>query len=251
LLAAMCPLPASEPCAHLWQARATGQQVAPSASSAPPHALAPEALGDLLMAKRQYVAAIKAYGKVPGNSAVIWNKMGIAWQHLYATDKAQAAYRRALRIRPHYPEALNNLGTIYYGKKNYGKAEKFYRKAIKLQPRSATFYNNLGAAYFAQDKIKQGVKAYEAAFAIDPSIFSRASTQGIAEIGSLADEANQSYCLAEIFARAGMPDRAIEYLRKAIAQGFSDRRRIMKDRSFAQLRNTPAFEQLLEQKKKP
>jgi tetratricopeptide (TPR) repeat protein len=228
----------------------TNQQKASSTHPAPQHVLPPEARGDLLMAQRQYMAAIKAYREAPGNSAVLWNKIGIAWQHLFAIDEAKLNYERALRMKPNYPEAINNLGTIYYEKKNYKKAEKLYRRALKSMPRAATFYNNLGAAYFAQGKLKQGTQAYRAAFAIDPEIFSSDSYQGIPELGSSGQEASQDYCLAELFARAGMTDRAIEYLRKALDEGFSDRKRVMRDGAFSSIRKTTAFAQLLEEKKR-
>ncbi|MGH9395948.1 MAG: tetratricopeptide repeat protein [Terriglobia bacterium] len=248
LLVAACLLLPQEP-SHM--AEANKQEAPSSVHTAPRHTLPPETRGDVLMAQRQYMAAIKAYREAPGNSAVVWNKIGIAWQHLFAIDEAKLDYERALRIKPHYPEAMNNLGTIYYEKKNYKEAEKLYRRALKSMPRSATFYNNLGAAYFAQGKFRQGAEAYRAAFAIDPAIFSNASFQGIAELGSSAQIARQNYCLAELFARAGMTDRAIEYLRKALDEGFDDRKRLKEDHAFSSLRNTAAFAQLMAQKKSP
>jgi tetratricopeptide (TPR) repeat protein len=227
------------------------EQVTSSVPAASRHVLPPESRGDVLLAQGQYVAAIKAYREVPGNSAVVCNKIGMAWQHLYAVDEAELNYKRALRIKPHYPEAINNLSTIYYAKRNYKKAEKLYRKALKWMPRSATVYNNLGAAYFAEGKFRQGAEAYRAAFAINPAVFSGNSFQGIPELGSTAQQASQNYCLAELFARAGMTDRAIEYLRKALDEGFSDRKRLMRDHDFSSLRNTAAFAQLIAQKKRP
>jgi tetratricopeptide (TPR) repeat protein len=225
---------------------------APAPIHTPPgHPLPPEDRGDLLMAKQQYVAAIKAYREAPDNSAVVWNKIGIAWQHLYAVDQAKVAYERALRLKPHYPEAMNNLGTVYYEKKNYKKAEKLYRRALKSSPQSATFYNNLGAAYFAQGNFRRGTEAYRHAFAIDPTIFSNSASDGITELGSSAQEANQYYCFAQLFARAGMADRAVDYLRKAFNEGFHNRKRVMQDDAFAKIRNTPAFVELMAEKKRP
>lgn len=247
LLAAACLLLPQEP-SHV--AEASGR-LASSIHASSQHPLPPETRGDVLMAQRQYMAAIKAYREAPKNSAVVWNKTGIAWQHLFATDEAKQDYERALRIKPKYPEAINNLGTIYYAKKNYKQAEKLYRRALKLMPQSATFYNNLGAAYFAQGRFRQGAEAYRAAFAIDPTVFSGNVFQGIPELGSTAQQAHQNYCLAELFARAGMTDRAIGYLRKALDEGFSDRKRLMEDHNFSSLRNTTAFAQLMTQKKRP
>jgi tetratricopeptide (TPR) repeat protein len=227
------------------------RQAASPVPASSQHILPPETRGDLLMAQGQYVAAIKVYRQVPGNSAIVSNKIGMAWQHLFAVDEAKLNYERALRLKPNYPEAINNLGTIYYAKKNYKKAIKLYRRSLKLMPRSATVYNNLGAAYFAQGKLRQGTTAYQKAFAINPAVFSSSSFEGIPELGSTGQQALQNYCLAELFARAGDTDHAIEYLRKALAEGFSDRKRVMRDNDFASLRKTAAFAQLMEQKGKP
>lgn len=214
------------------------------------HVLPPEARGDLMMARGQYVAAIKAYREAPQNSAAVWNKMGMAWQHLFAIDQAKKDYQRALRLKPRYPEAMNNLGTIYYARKDYGEAERLYRRALKLMPRSAAVYNNLGAAYFAQGNYKKGAKAYRTAFAIDPAVFGNGSFHSVSALGSVQQLAVQDYCLAELFAQAGMNERAIEYLRKALGEGFSDRKRMKKDHAFSSLRKTAAFAQLMKEEKK-
>lgn len=227
------------------------QAASPPAHAVAQHVLPPETRGDVLMAQGKYMDAIKAYREAPKDSPMVWNKMGIAWQHLLATDQAKQDYERALRIKPRYPEAMNNLGTIYYEEKDYKGAEKLYRRALKLMPRSATFYNNLGAAYFAQGKFRQGASAYQNAFTLDPAVFTRSSFQGVAALGSTAQLAHQNYCLAELFARAGMTDRAIEYLRKALNEGFSDRKRLKEDQNFSSLRKTAAYAQLMTEMKKP
>lgn len=247
ILFGIAHLLAAPPAQHI--AEDHQQAVSPSQAVAR-RVLSPEERGDLMMARGQYVAAIKAYEEAPQDSAVVWNKMGMAWQHLFAIDEAKKDYERALRLKPRFPEAMNNLGTIYYAKKDYGEAERRYRRALKLMPRSATVYNNLGAAYFAQGNYKKGAKAYEKAFAIDPSVFGNASFHGVAEVGSPQQLAVQDYCLAELFAQAGMTESAIEYLRKAMGEGFRDRKRIMKDQAFSSLRKTAAFADLLNEQKK-
>lgn len=246
LAAAAYPLPGQAPSPKAEPAAA--DSTAHSAAAHPP--LPPEARGDVLMAERQYMAAIKAYRQAPPGSAAVWNKMGIAWQHLFAVEQAKQDYERALRLKPNYPEAINNLGTIYYAQKDYKQAEKLYHKALKAMPHSASVYNNLGAAYFAQGKFGKGAQAYRAAFAIDPSVFNATSVEGVAALGSREQQARQNYCLAELFARAGDGERAVEYLRKAIDEGFDDRKRLKDDSNFSSLRNTPAFAQLMTEMKR-
>jgi hypothetical protein len=62
------------------------------------------------------------------------------------------------------------------------------------------------------------------------------------------ERARQNYCLAKLFAQAGMKDRAIEHLRRALDEGFSDHKVLMQDREFASLRNTAEFAQLMAEK---
>jgi hypothetical protein len=42
-----------------------------------------------------------------------------------------------------------------------------------------------------------------------------------------------------------MPDKAIEYLRAALNEGFATPKKITEDSEFASLRGIPAFEELL------
>ena len=196
------------------------------------------------MARRQYVAAIKAYQEGPKDSAVLWNKIGMAYQHLFAIDEARSDYQKALHLRHRYPEVLNNLGTISFMQKEYGDAEKLYRKALKAEPRSAVVYSNLGTAYFAQNKFKKGMDAYQKAFSLDPLVFADPQS-GIPGSTSSQDRAHEDFCIAELFAKAGMQDQAIEYLRKAMNEGFNNRKELMQDEEFASLRTTPAFVALI------
>ncbi|WP_446745110.1 tetratricopeptide repeat protein [Silvibacterium acidisoli] len=220
-------------------------QVAPSQEGAL-ESLPPETRGDLLMTRQQYAAAIRAYQQCPRESAVRWNKIGIAYQHMYALDFAKLQYEKALSINPNYSEALNNLGTVYYGMKNFRKAENFYRKALHLMPDSASYYSNLGTAYFADHKMKQGIDAYRHAFEIDPGIFIRESIARIQSAAASAEEQMAlNYALAKLYAQAGNFDAALRYLRMALMEGFDDRKKLMDDKEFASLRGTSEFRLLM------
>jgi tetratricopeptide (TPR) repeat protein len=207
--------------------------------------LSAETQGDLMMVHQRYLAAIAAYQRGPKDSAVVWNKLGIAYQHMYALDFAKLQYEKALSLSPKYSEALNNLGTVYYGEKDYHRAEGFYKKALRLKPDCASFYSNLGTAYFAERKYKQGVAAYEHAFAIDPEIFTRDSQERIAEMGPLEEQAKLNYELAKMYAKAGNLEVALKYLRVSFMDGFDDRKKLMADKEFSALRETPEFHLLL------
>lgn len=207
--------------------------------------LSPETLGDLMMIHQRYLAAIEAYQRAPRDSAIIWNKLGIAYQHMYALDIAKLQYEKALSMNPKYPEALNNLGTVYYGQQNYHKAEVFYLKAIKLKPNCASFYSNLGTAYFSDHNYKRGMQAYRKAFAIDPQVFIGDPLERVAEMGPVEEQITLNYSLARLYAEAGMVEASIHYLREAFMDGFNDNKKLMTDPGFAALRKTPQFRMLL------
>lgn len=201
----------------------------------------PEKLGDLMMIHRRYLAAVEAYQRAPQDSAVVWNKLGMAYQHMYALDIAKLQYEKALQLNPKYAEALNNLATVYYGQQNYHKAEKYYHKAIHLKPNAATFYSNLGTAYFADHDYKRGIKAYRKAFSLDPEVFIGNPLERVAELAPTDEEIELNYALARLYAEAGMFNNAIHCLRVAFVYGFDDNSKLMKDSAFAALRKTPQF----------
>jgi Tfp pilus assembly protein PilF len=207
--------------------------------------LTPEELGDLQMVRKQYQAAIEAYAQVSPKSSSVWNKIGIANQQMFITDEAKKSYRIALKLDPKNPEVMNNLGSVYYSLKEYSDAERMYRKALKVNPKSALIYKNLGTNLLAEDKFKKGWECYQTALSIDPQIFERINQLRIGEPTPTQKRGAMNYYLARSYARVGMPDLAVGYLRMAIDEGFTDRKKVLADKEFASLRGLSSFERLI------
>jgi tetratricopeptide (TPR) repeat protein len=211
----------------------------------PPDPTTPEDEGDALMARKRYQAAIAAFKKVTPPTASSWNKMGVAHQMMFNLDDALRCYQESLRLDPKNSTVLNNLGTVYDSQKNYGAAEKMYRKALKIDPNSALIYKNLGTELLARHKYKKGWEAYKAALAIDPNIFTRSTRLKVENTASVQERGAMNYYMARGCVRAGLHERAIEFLRAALNEGFTTPKMIIADHEFASLRGNPAFEQLL------
>jgi tetratricopeptide (TPR) repeat protein len=207
--------------------------------------LSPEIQGDLLMVHRSYEAAIEAYQREQQPSAVLWNKIGVAYHHMFALEQARKYYRMALAMNPSFPDALNNLAAVYHGQHDYKQAEHFYKEALKYAPNAATTYCNLGTAYFAEERYKPGMEAYHKALALNPNIFDPKQAQIIQETSSRRQLVAINYYLAKTYATAGKTQESLGYLRKALEAGFKDRKQLMKDKEFAALRSTPEFQQLM------
>ncbi len=193
------------------------------------------------MIRQEYAVAIDFYRKSPPDSPDVWNKLGMAFHHLFAIDEAKRAYERALHLRPAYPEALNNLGAVYFAQKNYPKAVRCYRKALALNPNSATMYSNLGTAWFAEEKYEDGLRAYQKAFALDPAVFNDSSSLHVTEPVPASRRAQQDYSIARIFAQSGKNAKALDFLRRALNEGFGDRQKLYGDQTLTSLRATPGI----------
>ena len=61
--------------------------------------------------------------------------------------------------------------------------------------------------------------------------------------------ATLNYLLAKTYAEAGRKTEALLYLRKAISEGFNDRKKLLEDKEFASLRDVPEFQQLIADKR--
>lgn len=208
--------------------------------------LTPERRGDILMARKMYREAIDTYREGPQDSAVIANKIGIAYHQLLELDAAKKQYERAIKLNPRYAEAINNLGTVYYGRKSYRRAINEYKKALRIDPDSASFVSNLGTAYFARKKYKDAVEQYQLALRLDPEVFERRSSFGTTlEERTVEERAKLHYLWAKTYAKAGDEEHALQYVRKALEEGFKDRQKFRTDPEFAKLQDNPEFKQLL------
>ena len=239
--------------------RAVRQRRAPAppellsrASGARPAAtLTPEMRGDIFMARKMYREAIDIYQASSSRNPVLWNKTGIAYNQLpNQLDQARKAYQQAIKLKPDYAEAINNLGTVYYATKSYRRAISYYQKAIALapdDPRSASFYLNLGIAFFARKQYEQCAEANQMALKLDPGSL-RAARQLWHDPRRTATSASApsiTTIMAKMYAKAGRNDLALQYLRKALEEGFKEKDKLKKDPEFAGMRDTPEFKELL------
>lgn len=218
----------------------------PSASTVPPQTPpTAEELGDSLVAHQRYQAAIAAYSKAPEMTATLWNKMGIAYQLLFNPKDATRCYKESLKLDPADAQVINNLATVYASLKMYGQADREYRKALKIDPKSALVLKNYGTNLLTEHKYNRGWEAYKQALAIDPEIFADHSGPEVQNASSVQERGAMNYYMAAGCARAGYPDCALQYLRMALDEGFTTRKKVQADSQFASLRDNPAFKQLL------
>jgi tetratricopeptide (TPR) repeat protein len=227
-----------------------------------------EIQGDKLRADKAYADALDYYRaaikKAP--AAGLWNKIGITELQFDRHKDAIKSFNHAIKLDPKLAEAYNNRGAVYYisgalqqnvaerkgksvprgAKKNYRKAVSEYRKALAIREDNATYHSNLGTAYFALREFPAAINEYVRAMQIDPDVFEHRSQTGIAaQMSSPEDRAYYSFVLARIYAKSGNLDRALEYLRRAMEDGYKEIDSVYKDQEFATLRKDPRFAELM------
>ena len=210
---------------------------------------------DRLREQKAYLDSLDYYRlalKKGGQSADLHNKMGIAYLQLSKHDNAKKEFERATRLDQNLPEPWNNLGVVHYIRKSYKRAIKYYMQALELRSESASFHSNLGTAYFARKEYDQAAREYLRALELDPDIFERRTSAGVqAHLASPEDRAYYDYMLARMFARQGNLDRCLQYLRKAMEEGYAKIDAVYKDEEFANVRKDPRFAKLMAQRPQP
>jgi hypothetical protein len=82
---------------------------------------------------------------------------------------AREEFLSALRLKPDYAFAHNNMGVLLIREGKPAEALPWLQKAIHLDPRYADSYGNLGAAYEAIDNLLAAQRAYEAGLRVAPN----------------------------------------------------------------------------------
>ncbi|MDM7994315.1 MAG: tetratricopeptide repeat protein [Acidobacteriota bacterium] len=202
--------------------------------------------GDSAFERKEIYAALIKYleaVRLNPNSEYLYNRLGIAYSQLKFYSEATSAFRRSIALNPKYPYPYNNLGSIYFAQQSYRKSEKYFKKAISVKQDEASFHMNLGSIYLERKKPEKALEEWRKSLALDPEIFNRRSAASLSSSSnSLMD---RYYFLARLFARNGNAESAIENLKLAITNGFTDISMLEKERDFDPLREDERFLEFL------
>ena len=253
VVGAACGVGASALASFSGQQQAPIQQPPPaplvSLTTGTPQQL--ERQGDQLRAQKRYLDSVDYYNAAIAQqpTALLWNKKGIALLFIQHNKDAKKCFEQALKLDKNSAEALNNLGFMAQIEKRYNRAIKYYDKALAIRPSSATFHYNLGAAYFGKHDFDKAAQEYRTSYQLDPDIFQRVSRTGVmAQSTSPEDRAAFSFMVAKMYAQAGDVDHSLEYLRKAMEEGYKNIDKVYTDSEFASLRTDKRFAELMAQK---
>ena len=198
--------------------------------------------GDIAFSRKDFYAALIKYlesVRLNPNSDYSYNRLGIAYSQLKFYGEASDAFRRSIQLNPKYAFAYNNIGSVYFAQRNLRKAEKYFKKAVSLKEDEASFHMNLGSLYLERKKKDKAMAEWQRSLALDPDIFSKRSAASLSSSGSSLME--RQLFLARLFATSGNTESAIENLKLAVSNGFTDVESINKQPDFDPIRKDERF----------
>lgn len=203
--------------------------------------------GDQLLQEGKDHLALAKYleaSQLNPTNEVLFNKLAVAYSRIQMIPQAKAAVDRAVRLNPKYSYAYNTRGIVYLALQDYSKATQSFIKAIRMGPPVAVFYVNLGQAYMMSGKFSRVREAYQEALKLDPDVFKRASAVHLPYTVP-ENDSEKNYEMARVFAELGDKKNFLQYLDKALAEGFSDQRRLWKEAAFERFKTDAEFVALL------
>ncbi len=246
------PLPGNAPPAPpLPKATAAASGVSTAAANAPPpRPLTLSERADIMMARKEYYAAVDLLRedlRQHPHDANLANRIGISYQLLNQPVAASKYYQKAIHFNRHLAQPYNNLGTIYYDERNYGHALTLYHRAIHLSHGTvAAFYVNAGTAEFMRKHLKNAGRDYLAALRLDPLALDPTHEGGNAvQDSSVSDPAQYHFFLSKLYCELGdLPD-AMHQFRQALELHYAHIARVCHDKVFQPLVARPDFQAMV------
>ena len=103
------------------------------------------------------------------NTVILYNILGAIQAGLKQYDAAISSYGKAIKLKPNYAEAHNNLGNALINRGDPGRAIDSYKRAIKIKPDYAEAHNNIGNALKEKGDLGTAIVNYRLALSIDPN----------------------------------------------------------------------------------
>ena len=130
-------------------------------------------LGAALAGQGKIMEAVPCYRnaiKIKPDYIHAHNNLGNALQQLGHHEEAVSCYWRAIKIEPDFAEAHNNLGNALCSLGKHEEAVTSFRECLRIRPDFAEGYNNLGSALSGIGKLDEAVASCQHAVDLNPRL---------------------------------------------------------------------------------
>jgi len=161
-----------------------------------------------------------------------WIARGNSKDNFGDFDGAISDYNSAIKLKPYFPEALNNRGIVYNKINKFDSAIADFNIAIKLKPNYPEAYSNRGIVFVKIEKFDSAIADFDIAIKLKPDYPEAYTSRGIVynkinKFDSAIDDFNIAIKLKPdypeaysnrgiVYAKIGKFDNAIDDFNKAI-----------------------------------
>ena len=114
------------------------------------------------------ILAIKEIKRRSTRSAIFYYKEGVKELQSNNHKKAEQYFRMAIKLRPNFIEAYNNLGVVLSMQGRYEESITLLKNALSVFPKEADLHANIGYTYSKIHKWEKAIEHYRKSLSIDP-----------------------------------------------------------------------------------
>jgi tetratricopeptide (TPR) repeat protein len=129
-------------------------------------------LGNVSLGTGTYEKAVEQFQRAlelnPGSDYALV-QLADAYQKLGNPQAAEAAYRKAISLRPNYWGVYSGLGAFYAGQARYSEAAEMFGKVTQLASDNYRGYSNLGGIYLLQGRYEDAISQLKRSIDLRPT----------------------------------------------------------------------------------
>ena len=211
-------------------------------------AVSEELKGDLARIHKDYEGAIAHYQTALRNdphNAMLYNKMGITRLQLRDHGGARRNLKHALELDPKNASVMNNLGALFYLDKKYDQALRYLKQSLALDESNASCHLNIAEVWMSMGQADRAMTEYARALELDADILAASQDGIVAQVRTPEQRARISFMIAKAYAKRGNVEGALDYLKRAKDDRFTDLKRVYTDQDFVALWTDPRLEKIV------
>jgi tetratricopeptide (TPR) repeat protein len=117
----------------------------------------------------EFKEAQKNLGEKDPNAALVFFKLGEAYDAAGRNEEAVEAYKQAIALKPEVPGYYNNLGNVLARAGKIDEAKAAYTKSAELDPaNAATAWRNFGISLYNANRLGDAVEPFQKSAELDP-----------------------------------------------------------------------------------
>lgn len=121
--------------------------------------------GKALFTTGQYDAALSKFegaSQLAPDEAIVWNDIGLVQKRRQKLEESEVAYKKAIELKPSFPEGLNNLGVLKAAQGDRLSGVIYLKKALAIDPTYSDAHFNLAVIMEQEGNWRSAAESYKA-----------------------------------------------------------------------------------------